>query len=215
MNMNSFYFSFIKNDKKYVPLNLFATPSYFTIISKMKKHKPYCIPFLSPVKKKEAPNYYEIIKKPIDLSSMMKKAEREEYSHVGEIEEDLRLMADNCRVYNGTGLIVDYGDEILRYGLQLLAEMDDSNGEFAESETPTIEKNLNLIANDEEPYQKVIAMHDNSIDVDDLLILWIARSLQPQFGYCKKSCLYILSDVIKFIIKKNYKITNKNTYNPK
>lgn len=54
--------------------------------------------FLSKVSKKEAPNYYNIIKKPMDLSTVQKKIGI--YKSFEEFKEDLDLIWNNCLEYN-------------------------------------------------------------------------------------------------------------------
>lgn len=101
------------------PLSFF-TPSYSQILSQLRKHRPFSTPFLHPVRKKDAPGYYEIISDPIDLSTMQKKADAYFYTTDSFID-DLRLMNDNCKRYNQTGVIVEWGEEMLRKGLELMA----------------------------------------------------------------------------------------------
>ena len=48
----------------------------------------------------DAPDYYKVIKKPMDLSVMTKKLKRGEYSSKSEFQADLNLIYANCRIYN-------------------------------------------------------------------------------------------------------------------
>lgn len=57
--------------------------------------------FHSQVKKKDAPNYYELIKRPVALMDMKTKAKREDYLNRDSFLEDLELMAQNAETYNG------------------------------------------------------------------------------------------------------------------
>jgi hypothetical protein len=57
--------------------------------------------FHFPVKKKDAPNYTDIIKNPIDLQSMKNKAKRNEYDTSDQFIGDLELMRTNAEIYNG------------------------------------------------------------------------------------------------------------------
>lgn len=54
--------------------------------------------FLSRVLKKDAPNYYEIIKRPMDLSIVQKKIGK--YESFEEFKADLDLIWDNCLKFN-------------------------------------------------------------------------------------------------------------------
>jgi hypothetical protein len=51
----------------------------------------------------QAPDYYSIIKKPMDFMSMKTKLYRFEYHTPSEIVDDIRLMLSNCELYNREG----------------------------------------------------------------------------------------------------------------
>jgi len=57
--------------------------------------------FHKPVKKKEYPDYYNIVEKPIDLGEIKNRTKRNEYKNREQFLEDLRLMAKNSVLYNG------------------------------------------------------------------------------------------------------------------
>lgn len=57
-------------------------------------------PFKEPVGIDLAPDYYEIIKNPIDLKTMREKVRRGEYSDVSEFLRDVELLFSNARTYN-------------------------------------------------------------------------------------------------------------------
>eukprot|EP00866_Antonospora_locustae_P000332 jgi/Antlo1/332/1658 len=59
-------------------------------------------PFLQPVCAREVPDYYKVIKKPMDLSEMQKKASAGKYRHLSDFEADFFLMINNCYHYNGS-----------------------------------------------------------------------------------------------------------------
>lgn len=58
-------------------------------------------PFLQPVNREEVPDYYEFIKEPMDLSTMEIKLENNKYEKMEDFIYDLRLVCNNCRMYNG------------------------------------------------------------------------------------------------------------------
>jgi histone acetyltransferase len=70
------------------------------VVMKAKQHSRSW-PFLKPVSKSEAPNYYEIVKTPMDLSLLEKNVNEGKYQSLETFERDLRLIFSNCYQYNG------------------------------------------------------------------------------------------------------------------
>ena len=62
--------------------------------------------FTQRVKVKEAPNYFEIIKDPIDLAMMKGKAKRRAYLDLPMFKADITLLRVNSELYNGPAHIV-------------------------------------------------------------------------------------------------------------
>ncbi|CAG2101997.1 unnamed protein product, partial [Medioppia subpectinata] len=58
-------------------------------------------PFLEPVDGTKFPMYYQVIEEPIDLSAIEKRIEDREYETFEEVENDLKLMVNNCETFNG------------------------------------------------------------------------------------------------------------------
>ena len=71
-----------------------------TILTEMQNH-PSNWPFLHPVNKTEVPDYYEVIKEPMDLSTMEVKLENDAYETMEDFVYDCSLIFNNCRQYNG------------------------------------------------------------------------------------------------------------------
>ncbi|AFZ80086.1 hypothetical protein BEWA_029360 [Theileria equi strain WA] len=70
-------------------------------------------PFRKPVKQSEAPDYYEIITQPTDISTMKRKAKLGEYKTKEQFGEELKRMFDNCRLYNTSHTIYyKYANEL-------------------------------------------------------------------------------------------------------
>ncbi|BFZ05526.1 hypothetical protein BsWGS_08565 [Bradybaena similaris] len=67
-----------------------------------KKHQAYAWPFLKPVDAQGLGlhDYYDIIKKPMDLATVKKKMESREYRAISEFAEDVRQIFHNCYRYN-------------------------------------------------------------------------------------------------------------------
>lgn len=57
-------------------------------------------PFLQRVNKREAPDYYTVIKHPMDIGTMMKKLKQLQYKSKKEFVDDLMLIWSNCLTYN-------------------------------------------------------------------------------------------------------------------
>lgn len=57
-------------------------------------------PFAQPVSRDDVADYYEVIKEPMDLSTMEQRLEADAYSSVEQLLYDARLIFNNCRSYN-------------------------------------------------------------------------------------------------------------------
>ncbi|KZT58449.1 Bromodomain-containing protein [Calocera cornea HHB12733] len=87
------------------------------------------------------PDYPKIVKKPMDLSTMKKKLENQEYENAQEFYADFKLMIKNCRLYNPAGSPVRHaGDELSHIfdekwkGLPPIVEPEDDEDEEEEEE---------------------------------------------------------------------------------
>ncbi|CAG8728346.1 2856_t:CDS:2, partial [Acaulospora colombiana] len=58
-------------------------------------------PFHQPVTDQLAPDYKDIIKNPIDLSTIEKKNSAGAYNSIDDFMDDVKLMVENCKIYNG------------------------------------------------------------------------------------------------------------------
>lgn len=70
------------------------------LICTLQTH-PSSWPFLEPVSVKDVPDYFDVVKHPMDMSLMYKKTRIDAYKNVLEFSSDLNLMCDNCMSYNG------------------------------------------------------------------------------------------------------------------
>ncbi|XP_039595215.1 histone acetyltransferase KAT2A isoform X1 [Polypterus senegalus] len=69
------------------------------LLAQIKTH-PSAWPFMEPVKKAEAPDYYEIIRFPIDLKTMTERLKNRYYVTKKLFIADLQRIITNCREYN-------------------------------------------------------------------------------------------------------------------
>ncbi|KAF0408016.1 Gcn5p [Gigaspora margarita] len=74
------------------------------ITSELKKH-PRSWPFRTPVNGDEVPDYYKVIKNPMDLSKIESKVENNCYKSIDEFAHDVRIIFHNCRIYNADGTV--------------------------------------------------------------------------------------------------------------
>ena len=56
--------------------------------------------FAVPVRAEDVPDYYDIIKNPMDFNTMEKKLEKLDYDTVEQFEDDVNLVISNCLLYN-------------------------------------------------------------------------------------------------------------------
>jgi transcriptional activator SPT7 len=70
------------------------------VLTELKAHTEHSTPFLNPVKKKDAPDYYVIIKHPMDLGTMTKKLKQFQYKSKKEFVDDLTQIWKNCLKFN-------------------------------------------------------------------------------------------------------------------
>ncbi|ELQ74884.1 Histone acetyltransferase SAGA/ADA, catalytic subunit PCAF/GCN5 [Trachipleistophora hominis] len=191
--ISPFYFSFIKRHKNFSKienLRLFYTGDIFTrILIRLKKYKPYSIPFLYPVKKKEAYNYYDIIKHPMDLQTMLKRADiydEQSFRH------DLNLIYTNCITYNIEGLICDYARELKQYGEKLIEE------EFERQMVMTENRKMVVCTGGDEwrdvTGRVVVRTREN--DVKEAMMKWLAAILMKRFVKVDGCVLNVLKDVV-------------------
>lgn len=70
------------------------------VVTELRGYTEHSTPFLNKVSKREAPNYYEIIKQPMDLNTVMKKLKSFQYINKQQFIDDLMLIWQNCLSYN-------------------------------------------------------------------------------------------------------------------
>ena len=84
---------------------------------------PISSPFRNPVNSLAIPDYLTIIKRPMDFSTMKKKLQNGEYSSVRSFIDDIQLICDNAKTFNGEqSLLGIIGNDI----------MDEVNKQYSE-----------------------------------------------------------------------------------
>ncbi|EAT32755.1 AAEL015015-PA [Aedes aegypti] len=69
------------------------------LIKQIQHHKS-AWPFMEPVDPDEAPDYYRVIKEPMDLQKVENKVNNQTYHTLSEFIGDMTKIFDNCRYYN-------------------------------------------------------------------------------------------------------------------
>ncbi|KAK3598854.1 hypothetical protein CHS0354_008596 [Potamilus streckersoni] len=69
------------------------------LMSSMQSHK-MAWPFLEPVDPDEVPDYYAIVKEPMDLNTLQTNLDNREYVRLADFVKDVTKIFDNCRLYN-------------------------------------------------------------------------------------------------------------------
>lgn len=70
------------------------------VLQELKAMTEHSAPFLQKVNKRDAPDYYSIIKQPMDIGTMQKKLKALQYKSKKEFVDDLHLIWNNCLKYN-------------------------------------------------------------------------------------------------------------------
>ncbi|KAJ2156501.1 hypothetical protein GGF46_005146 [Coemansia sp. RSA 552] len=86
-----------------------ATPSMqsqsVVVRERSQSRHPSAFPFLRPVDVvlDGCPTYYDVVKEPMDLGTVKLKLESQKYTKASEVEGDVRLMLNNCYLFNPAG----------------------------------------------------------------------------------------------------------------
>ncbi|KAJ1607503.1 FALZ protein [Cryptosporidium canis] len=74
---------------------------------------PYGAPFIHPVDENDAPDYYNLIEQPIDLTTIMNKIKQDLYESIEQYRSDINLVFINCKKYNeSNSLIVEWSNKV-------------------------------------------------------------------------------------------------------
>eukprot|EP00529_Nitzschia_sp_RCC80_P002441 CAMPEP_0113507844 /NCGR_PEP_ID=MMETSP0014_2-20120614/36686_1 /TAXON_ID=2857 /ORGANISM="Nitzschia sp." /LENGTH=2090 /DNA_ID=CAMNT_0000403489 /DNA_START=61 /DNA_END=6333 /DNA_ORIENTATION=+ /assembly_acc=CAM_ASM_000159 len=100
----------------------------FDLISKMQQEDRLFL-FAEPVSEKIAPNYLDVVKQPMDLQTMLIKAERTEYRNYAWVRELFELMVLNALTFNRFG--TTFWNEARRFHKACLTNAFSSTGKAA------------------------------------------------------------------------------------
>lgn len=70
------------------------------VVQQLRNTTEHSTPFLNKVNKRDAPDYNDVIKYPMDLNTVSKKLRTLQYKSKKEFVDDLNLIWDNCLLYN-------------------------------------------------------------------------------------------------------------------
>ncbi|KAI8644737.1 hypothetical protein BD408DRAFT_412817 [Parasitella parasitica] len=70
------------------------------MLTDLKNYTEHSTPFITKVSKRDAPDYFEVIKEPMDLGTVSKKLKAFQYKNKKEFARDLHLIFQNCLDYN-------------------------------------------------------------------------------------------------------------------
>lgn len=96
------------------------------ILQQLRNYQPFCEPFMRPVRRSEAPGYYEIITAPSDLQTVAATLAASGYTQAPEqFARDVLRIYSNCREYNTepSNEYVASADRMEHLTRRLLAEM--------------------------------------------------------------------------------------------
>jgi SWI/SNF-related matrix-associated actin-dependent regulator of chromatin subfamily A protein 2/4 len=111
-------------------------------------------PFLQLPTRRELPDYYEIIKKPIDLKKIQQKLKDSKYTSVEQLQADVELMCKNTQEYNIEGSVI-YEDSVTLYSVFMAARNRLNEAELAEDSGGESNNDENDESEDEGNWPKI------------------------------------------------------------
>lgn len=94
--------------------------------------------FIQLPSRKELPEYYELIRKPVDFKKIKERIRNHKYRSLNDLEKDVMLLCQNAQTFNLEGSLI-YEDSIVLQSVftsvrQKIEKEDDSEGEESEEE---------------------------------------------------------------------------------
>jgi transcription initiation factor TFIID subunit 1 len=110
------------------------------------RDSPYSQPFLQPVSAKKVPDYYKVIKSPIDLQTIRKKIHDKHYKDLATFLADIHLLVDNSTTYNGHAHVITIqAQSLYDYCMQRVNDKRDKLTRLEKAINPLLDDN-SLIA---------------------------------------------------------------------
>ncbi|XP_039205925.1 transcription activator BRG1-like isoform X2 [Crotalus tigris] len=94
--------------------------------------------FIQLPSRKELPEYYELIRKPVDFKKIKERIRNHKYRSLNDLEKDVMLLCQNAQTFNLEGSLI-YEDSIVLQSVftsvrQKIEKEEDSEGEESEEE---------------------------------------------------------------------------------
>ncbi|CAH0716146.1 unnamed protein product, partial [Brenthis ino] len=129
-------------------------------------------PFMDPVEEEYAPNYYAVIRRPMDLRKMEERLDSGYYTDFAMFKADFKLIVNNCRLYNGQDNEYTIMVDSLQTAFDRLTEkymhrLSSSDEEIAvEYQLPTPSRKHKLKPTESPPRQRQKKRKSNSESVE-------------------------------------------------
>jgi len=140
----------------------------YNVLSIVKAHK-WSWPFLQPVDavSLNIPDYYEIIKNPMDLGTVTKKLTTGQYRTVSDFAEDVRLIWRNCYTYNPPGSDVVKMAEVLsnlfEEKFKKIAPLEEREDRTRTDEITSMKQQIETLQKKLEQFQQPIKQEEQSV----------------------------------------------------
>ncbi|KAI8601118.1 hypothetical protein EDD21DRAFT_115910 [Dissophora ornata] len=148
------------------------------ILMELRNYTEHSTPFLNKVNKREAPDYFQVIKHPMDLGTVLKKLKSFAYQSKTQFANDLFLIYSNCLLYNldpssvyrkhaiamkkKTQQLLDtVQDVVIRDRAEVEAEAEESDEE-TESQASRPNESVKGLGRKEQSSKTVNAAHEDS-----------------------------------------------------
>ncbi|KAK3100550.1 hypothetical protein FSP39_021637 [Pinctada imbricata] len=114
----------------------------FELILNEMREMPNTAPFLFPVNQKEVPDYYRVIKTPMDLQTMRENMRQRKYQSREQFLIDINQIVENCKMYNGPkSALTLTAQQMMDLCLKRFAEKEDKLMRLEKAINPLLDDN--------------------------------------------------------------------------